>query len=146
MKKLWFPPFPPPEPPVSVSQHLPHTPLSSTLPPATLHTAGLQLNPRDTQPTRHHGTACPLLGHTCILPHPMPQIFLASGVISGMSSLLETDQSSGITGWKHKPRPTSAVAPLQITLPSLIPKWQSQGAKAGSENYGKVFVVLLGFF
>lgn len=40
-----------------------------------------------------------------ILPQPMPQIFLISQVISGMPSLPETNQSSGITGWKHKPPP-----------------------------------------
>lgn len=40
----------------------------------------------------------------------------------------------------------SAVAPLQIILPSLILKWQSQGAKDGNENYGKVFVVLVWLF
>lgn len=40
----------------------------------------------------------------------------------------------------------SGVAPLKIILPSLIPKWQSQGAKDGNEHYGKVFVVLVWFF
>lgn len=35
----------------------------------------------------------------------------------------------------------AAVAPLQTTLPSQIPKRQSQGAQEGDENYGAV-----GFF
>lgn len=78
-----------------------HAHLSSTSQPATLHTAGMQLQPSDMQQTPWH--TCPLLGYTCILPQAMPQIFLTSEVISGMSSLLETGQSSGITGWKHKP-------------------------------------------
>lgn len=121
MKKLWFPPSLPLQSLTLVSQglpallslpHLPHYAQLVKKPPpaASPAAAGSKEHTFSWQYTIAEPGPC--WGHIWVLPRPLPQIFMTSRVISDMSTLFETDQSSGFNTRKQASSP-SAVAPLQ---------------------------------
>lgn len=92
-----------------------HTLLSSSSPPATLHTAGVQLQPSNMQQTKHHGTPCPLLGY----PSPAHATDFSDLSSYFRYAQLAWNKPKLRNHWvKTQASSPSAVAPLQTTLRS----------------------------